>query len=376
MKLTRRQALLTLLKEKKNIGYIPFSTYGIDRYSHNWMAEDSSYRKVLEYSDKYDHIQVLYLPYWWSFGLTDILEVEDLQQKEEKTYQKGDTTYYQYVLHTPQKDLTAEYKKIKGNMSIWREDNLIKTDEDIDAFLAMTFKPKLPDIKIYKSLLSQIGDKGIMQVQMPNPIGLIIENMGYEDFLLRVFTMPEKVDALLEKAQQIIMDWTDIILKAGIGESFRICGAEYCAPPMASPDFYHHAVTELDKPIVKRIHEANGIVQYHCHGPIGKILDDFMELGVDAIDPCEPSPNGDISLREIADRVENSLVIMGNIELDAFDRATPKEIERLVAKAIEDVANKAPFLLMPTSSPFVVPLPKNTSDNIISFYNAALKYGR
>ncbi len=375
MKLTRREALLKLIKEKKNIGYIPFSTYGVDRYSHKWMAEDPSYREVLEYSDKYDHIQVSYLPYWWSFGLTDILEVEDPEQKEESIYQKGDTTYYHYTLHTPIKDLTAEYKRIKGNMSIWREDNLIKTDQDIDSFLSMTFKPKLPDIKIYKKLLLQLGESGIMQVQMPNPIGLIIENMGYEDFLLRVYTMPEKVDALLEKAQQIIMNWLDIILRAGIGESFRICGAEYCAPPMASPDFYHHSVTEFDKPIVKMIHGADGIVRYHCHGPISKILDDFMELGVDAIDPCEPSPDGDISLGDIACRVENSMVIMGNIELDAFDRASTEEIEKLVATAIEEAGSKAPFLLMPTSSPFISPLPVKTSDNIISFINAAVKYG-
>ncbi|NOY10150.1 MAG: hypothetical protein GXP33_15055 [Spirochaetes bacterium] len=375
MKLTRRKALLTLINEKKNIGYIPFSTYGVDRFSHKWMADDTSYQEVLEYSEKYGHIQVSYLPYWWSFGLTDILEVEDPEQKEESIYKKGDTTYYHYTLHTPVKDLTAEYKRIKGNMSIWREDNLIKTDQDIDSFLSMPFKPKLPDIKIYKRLLSQLGESGIMQVQMPNPIGLIIENMGYEDFLLRVYTMPEKIDALLEKAQQIIINWLDIILQAGIGESFRICGAEYCAPPMASPAFYHHSVTELDKPIVKMIHGADGIVQYHCHGPISRILDDFIELGVDAIDPCEPSPNGDISLGDIAHRVESSMVIMGNIELDALDRAAPEEIEKLVATAIDEVAGKALFLLMPTSSPFISPLPVKTSDNIISFINAALKYG-
>ena len=376
MELTRRKALLKLLNEKKNIGYIPFSTYGIDRYSHKWMAEAPSYRRVLEYSDKYDHIQVLYLPYWWSFGLTGILGVEDPEQKEEKISQKGNTTYYQYILHTPKKDLTAEYKRIKGNMSIWREDNLIKTDEDIDAFLSMSFKPKLPDINEYKNLLSQLGESGIMQVQMPNPIGLIIENMSYEDFLLRVYTMPEKVNALLEKSQKLILNWLDVILKAGLGESFRICGAEYCTPPMASPDFYHHAVTELDKPIVKKIHESNKFVQYHCHGPISKVLDDFMELGVDAIDPCEPSPNGDISLSEIANRVENSMVIMGNIELDSLERSSPHEIEKMVATAIEDVGNKAPFLLMPTSSPFTVPLSSKTSNNVIAFMEAALEYGR
>ena len=75
MQLSRREALLKLLKEKQIIGYIPFSTYGIDRYSHPWMAEDRSYNEVLKYTDKYDHIQVLWLSYWWLMMNLQILKL-------------------------------------------------------------------------------------------------------------------------------------------------------------------------------------------------------------------------------------------------------------------------------------------------------------
>jgi hypothetical protein len=375
--MNRREALLTLLKEKRNPGYIPASTYGVDRFSHPWMAEDPSYRDVLACTDRHDHIQVLYLSYYAAFGLTDILALDDPDQVEVETSRWENVVTTHYTLHTPKGDLEAEYKDVDGNKSTWRESPLIKTDEDIGAFMAVSFQPAQPDAEAYHQLQARLGDRGIVQVQVPNPVCLVVENMDYSEFMIRTRTMPETIEAMLEWAQELIMAWLGGVLSAGIGDSFRIFGAEYCRPPQMRLSTYQHAVTSYDRPIVRMIQGAGKVVQYHCHGPIRALLDDFLDLGVDAIDPCEASPavTGDITLGEIAQRVGNALVIMGNIQLDDIERAEPETIDRLVAQAVEDVGDRAPFMLLPTAAPFVTPLPERTARNLIQFVNSARGHG-
>lgn len=375
--MNRREALHTLLKEKRNPGYVPVSTYGVDRYSHPWMAADSSYQRILEYGDQYDHIQALHLSYYASFGLTDILGLPDPEMVETTITRGDDMTITRHILHAPGGDLTAEYKELDGNYSVWRETHLIGGDDDLDRFLSMPFVPAAPDRAAYAELKARLGDAGIVQVQMPNPACLVIENMSYDDFMIRSLTMPDKIDAMLERAQALIIAWLETVLAAGVGDTFRIFGAEYCAPPVMRYDFYHRAVTHYDKPIVQMLHDAGKFVQYHCHGPIRALLDDFLELGVDAIDPCEAPPaiTGDISPGDLADRVGHDLVILGNIQLDDIERAEGDTIERLVAETIEAVGDKSPLMIIPTAPPFTAPLPERATDNLIRMIDATHKYG-
>jgi hypothetical protein len=375
--LTRREAILALLREKRNPGYIPVSTYGVDRFSHPWMAEDPSYQEVLEYIEQYDHIQASFLSYYASFGLTDILTPDDPERLDIESMQQENMVITRYTLHTPKGDLSAEYKDIKGNKSTWREIPLVKTDEDIDTLMSMPFKPAQPNVAAYQHLKAALGDRGIVQVQVPNPVCLVIENMDFTEFMVRTITMPERLDAMLNWAQQLVLTWLTGIIGAGIGESFRIFGAEYCQPPQMRLSHYQRAVTNFDRPLVDMIHTAGDYVQYHCHGPIRALLDDFLELGVDAIDPCEclPAITGDITLREIAERAGHDLVIMGNVQLDDIERAEQEKIDRLVAQAIEEINDRAPFMLMPTAPPFTSPLGKNTARNLIQFIDSARRCG-
>lgn len=375
--MNRREALLTLYREKRNPGYVPVSTYGVDRFSHPWMADDPSYAGVLAYTDQYDHIQALYLSYFASFGLTDILTVEDADRVKTEVHHQEDMVITRHTLQTPKGDLSAEYKDIAGNKSTWRETHLIKTDDDIDRLISVSFKPQLPVKEEFEQLKARLGTKGIVQVQVPNPVCLVIENMDYTDFMMRTLTEPEKLDAMLAWAQELIMTWLRGLLEADIGESFRIFGAEYCQPPQMRLSYYQHAVTHYDKPIVRLIQDAGKYVQYHCHGPISVLVDEFLELGVDAIDPCEspPTVTGDITLRELSERVGNEMVLMGNIQLDDIERAEPDHIDRLVAQAVEQVGDRSPFMLLPTAPPITTPLPERTSRNLIRFIDSARAYG-
>lgn len=371
---SRRQALFTLLQERRT-DYVPVTSYGVDRYSHPWMGLDPSFKRILEYTDEHEHIFVLHLSYYASFGFTDVLGVTNPEAVERRSYRKGEATHFEFTLHTPQGDLAANYTENDGVHTLWRHDPLIKSDDDMDRFLSAPFAPTPPNVDAFEKTRQALGDRGLMEIELPDPLCLVVENMSYEDFMVRTLLVPAKIDALLDRMTELLCSWLEGLLRAGLGPVFRIFGPEYAAPPMMSSEFFKKAVVAYDRPVVDLIHRYDGFVRYHCHGPIAGILDDMLALGVDMTDPCEAPPSGDMTLRQLADRVGRNLVLMGNIQLDDIERAEPEKIDRLMAEAVEAVGGRAPFILCPTAFPFSSPLPPITERNLIQFLTSGGKYG-
>ena len=352
---SRRCDLQSLISDRR-LDIIPASTYGVDRYSHPWMAADPSFAPLLEYTDRREHIFAMHLSYYASFGLTDVLGVSDQAAVERNTYHGEGATHTELVLHTPKGDLTAHYTENDGVRTVWRHDLLIKSDDDIDRFLSAPFAPLGPDVEAFRRKRAALGDRGLVEIEAPDPLCLVVENMSYEDFMVRTIFMPEKIDALLDRAAELIHTWLEGLLRAGFGPVFRIFGPEYAAPPVMSLKHFRKYVTTYDRPLVELIHRYGGFVRYHCHGPIRRILDEFLSLGVDMTDPCEAPPNGDLTLRELADRAGKDLVLIGNIQLDDIERAPAEKIDRLVAEAVDAVSGRAPSVLCTTACPFSSPL--------------------
>jgi len=371
---SRRSALQTLLRERQ-LAYVPATTYGVDRYSHPWMATDPSFARLLDYTDAHEHIFALHLSYYASFGVTDVLGVADQEAVERRSYRSEGATHTEYILHTPKGDLTAHYTENDGVHTVWRHDMLIKSDDDMDRFLAAPFAPHPPDVTAFERTRQALGDRGLMEIEIPDPLCLVVENMSYEDFMVRTLFAPAQIDALMDQAAELIYTWLEPVLRAGFGPVFRIFGPEYAAPPVMSLKHFKKFVTAYDRPLIELIHRHGGYVRYHCHGPIKRILDDFLALGVDMTDPCEGPPSGDITLRELADRVGRDLILMGNIQLDDIERAEPERIDALVAEAVDAVGGRAPFILCPSAFPFSSPLPAVTERNLMRFLAAAEKYG-
>jgi hypothetical protein len=371
---SRRSTLLRLLSERRQ-EIIPVTTYGVDRYSHPWMAADPSFARLLDYTDSHEYIFALHRSYYASFGATDVLGVSDPAAIEQRSYRTEGATHTEYVLHTPAGDLTAHYTENDGVHTVWRHDMLIKSDDDMDRFLAAPFVPAPPDVESFERIRQALGERGVMEIEVPDPLCLVVENMSYEDFMVRTLFAPAKIDALLDKAAELLHTWLESVLAAGFGPVFRIFGPEYAAPPVMSLKYFKKFVTAYDRPLIELIHRHGGYARYHCHGPIRRILDDFLALGVDMTDPCEAPPSGDITLRELADRVGRDLILMGNIQLDDIERAGPEKIETLVAEAIDAAGGRAPFILCPTAFPFSSPLPVVTEGNLMRFLDAAEKYG-
>ena len=102
----------------------------------------------------------------------------------------------------------------------------------------------------------------------------------------------------------------------------------------------------------------------------------MSDMGIDAIDPLEPPPDGDITLKEAREVLGDKVVLIGNIEERLFEIGTKDDIEIAVKVAIEEGASKGPFILCPTAMPLTTPLDKKIQENIIHYIDCGIKYGK
>jgi uroporphyrinogen-III decarboxylase len=129
--------------------------------------------------------------------------------------------------------------------------------------------------------------------------------------------------------------------------------------------------------MVRLIHSRGARVRLHCHGKIGRVLDMILETGCDGIDPCEPPPDGDITLAEVKRRCQaRGVSVWGNVELKLLEGGTPEQVRAEVRKVMSEAKAGSSFILMPTAAPINVPLSPTTEANYKAFIAAGLEFGQ
>jgi uroporphyrinogen-III decarboxylase len=119
--------------------------------------------------------------------------------------------------------------------------------------------------------------------------------------------------------------------------------------------------------VIDAVHEGGSHVWVHCHGRMGPVLERFADMGVDVLNPLEPPPMGDVTLRESFDRLDGRMGIEGNIETHDIMRMEPEKFRRLVAETVEAGRGER-FILCPSSGYMENPQPTDRQiQNLLTF---------
>jgi uroporphyrinogen-III decarboxylase len=295
---------------------------------------------------------------------------------EEKNLSEGDWLITKSVLFTPKGSLTAEFRAEKGTASSSTTEYYCKDLSDLDKILAIPYEPAEPDASSFLNAAKELGDAGLMMVDLGMTVGITYELMGPEAFAIYSIAeldtlyqfsrvMFERLYVLLEK-----------LLKAGVGPVFFPVDSEYVSPPLVSPRTFDALVAPFYAPLFELIHEYGGKVIVHHHGKINRILERLVDLGVDGIHPIEEPPVGDCSLANAKRRVGQRTCLVGSVQWDDFQRLPPDEMEALVKRQISDAAQGGGMILAPSAGPYPDFLSERHQENTIRFIEAGLRWGR
>ena len=370
MELTSRERLLKTFKGEE-VDRVPISLYEFEGSYSNWIHNCPEYVEILDYAKGKTDPMCFWGPSGDNvlfYGEVEPGTIENSNWKDERS------NFRERTIHTPRGELTTVGREDEGIHTRWTIEHLCKTVDDAEKVLSLPYVTWRPAVDSFFELDKELGDRGIILGDVPDALCCTVELFGFSEFLMLFVDNRELVFKLLDFFQERICNYMEHLLKSGATTVYRIVGPEYATPPYMSPKEFDNLVTRYDKELVKLLHRYGGIARLHSHGKIGQVLDAFLEMEVDATDPVEPPPDGDVELKEAMERLPG-VTLIGNIEERLFEIGTRQDVESAVRKAMEQTVG-GQFILCPTAMPLTTPLDKRIQENIIHYIDCGLKYGK
>lgn len=296
---------------------------------------------------------------------------------EVATWREGDTEYCRRTVPVDGKSLESLSKTVDNIHTTWVVDHLCDDLDDVQRYLNQMQMVPQYDYTAFDVQRAQLGDDGIMMISIADPICEMADLLGMTRLLMLSITDTSWMKRLLDQIHErqmatlhnlLIHDLDDVMI--------RICGPEYATPPYMSPAYFDLFVRDYLVEICALIRHSGAIPRIHSHGRIGAVLDRFAQTEAQVLDPLEPIPDGDISLRDVKALYGDQFCLMGNIELRELEHAQPDRVDELVRLAMDSAKAGGGFILMPTAAPINEPLTPQTEANYLQMIESAHRWGQ
>ena len=249
--------------------------------------------------------------------------------------------------------LTVQARELN---TVWTTEHLLKSAEDVEAYLTIPDEAftEVLDIARLESEESDLGDRGLVMVDTEDPLCAAAALFSMEDYTVLAFTERKLFLRLLDKMAGIILPRTEKVSRLFPGRLWRIYGPEYASEPYLPPELFREYVVRYVSPMARAIQAHGGTVRIHSHGRLRGILPMLGEMEVDAIDPIEPPPQGDVELIEVRESYGSQWVLFGNLESSDLENLPTPLFAEKVKRALDQGTSGSGrgFVLMPSASPF------------------------
>ena len=237
------------------------------------------------------------------------------------------------TIHTPKGALTQRYRRT--TITGYTVEFPCKNADDVEKYLSIPFEPSDPNVDTFLAYRAEIGEAGLVLAGMGDAICLPATILSPEDMCLLWLDAPDLMLRTVELAAERVNDFVDKACRKGV-DAYRIIGGEY-ATEQLGPSGFDALVKPYDTDLVRTIHKYGGIAYYHNHGDVNGYLERFAELGIDALDPLEVPPYGDVDLAAAKRRIGDRVCLVGGLDdmeaLESLDEATVKAMARRCLEA-------------------------------------------
>jgi uroporphyrinogen-III decarboxylase len=272
-----------------------------------------------------------------------------------ETWTEGRSRLTRTTLTVAGREMTALSRRDPDTHTVWHLEQLLKDPDDLDAFLEVPDEAFAyePDVSKLRAAEEEVADRGIVMVDTGDPLCQAAELFSMGDYLVVAMTEERRFHRLLGKLARPLHARTEQVAAAFPGHLWRICGAEYATEPYLPPRLFDEYEVRYTRPMVESIRAHGGFARLHCHGRIRAVLGSIASMGVDAIDPIEPPPLGDVELADVRRQYGRQMVLFGNLEIRDVESLPPEAFEAVAAKALRDgtAGEGRGFVLMPSACP-------------------------
>ncbi len=200
---------------------------------------------------------------------------------------------------------------------------------------------------------------------------------GMDVFLLNMGLNPDFAQALLEKILQVCKELMGPFL-AELGNNVDIIkigddlGTQ--SSLMISPKMYRQFLKPIHADFIQFIKErTKAKVFFHTDGDVFPLIDDFIEIGVDILNPIQTSAGRMADLPELKKRYGKELVLCGAIDTHrVLPYGTPEEVRAEVRRVIEILGPGGGYMVASVHT-IMDDVPP---ENVLAMVDAVEEFGR
>jgi len=203
--------------------------------------------------------------------------------------------------------------------------------------------------------------------------GAATDLVGMEKLMMMMIDKPDIVFKILEKITDFFYECSRIMFEKAKGYvDIFFTGDDYGQQngPLMNLDMWRRLI----KPHVKRLYslakEHDLYITQHSCGSITYVLDDLIELGLNAIEPVQVRAY-DMDFESLASRYNGKVVLQGSIDTQkTLPLGAQEDVREEVISRIELFKNRGGFVLGPSQHLLSeIPL-----ENILTMYETAIEY--
>jgi hypothetical protein len=357
--------------ERRPVDRMPVMTYNFHPFNERWQRNpDGTYSGPPEYQPMMDAV--------WrtNTGMMCKVSARYTGDRQERTRSEqtieGTSMVRITYLETPKGTLHTRHVKPAGQPGYYVK-SLIADDEDLDKYLSLPNEPSTVDLTPAKEVYEALGDRGLAYLHYEDPMYAVAHLFDFEDFCLRCATQRTLIVEMIERAfERAQVELARVLEQAeGYDFLFYTAGPEVATPPMLSPATFAELVTPYESALVQMIRDAGHLCAIHCHGRVRLVLDQFLEIGMHALEPLEPPPQGDITLEEALESVAGQMCLMGYIQDQDLYTAQPGEMRAKVHAIRRLVEGRTGYIMTSSATPYMDPPPRQFVRNYVEYLEAA-----
>lgn len=257
-------------------------------------------------------------------------------------------------------------------------DGLLKNSTSLSDIQNKVHWPDVNDPKWTRGVPERaktIADSGYFivgrMVVSHGPYQMACDLRGMENFMIDMLTQPDFAIALLDRVTETICSLTSNYLEAagGVMHMIELPGDDYAANDnlVFSPKLFRKMIRPCVEKIVKAIRAIRPDIKImlHSDGAIGKLVPDFIEMGIDVLHPLEPVSGMDPA--QIKRNYGDSISFLGGMDISHALPGTLDDVRRDVDRCIRDLAFGGGYIMAPCNH-LQSDVP---SENIVEMYNYA-----
>ncbi len=195
---------------------------------------------------------------------------------------------------------------------------------------------------------------------------------GMEQFMLDMALNPAIAHAVITHIETFYLELNRRILKA-VGDLadiyFIADDVGMQSGLLISPDMFRRYVRPSLTRFIAQAHAHGLRVMYHTCGAVRQLIPDFIEIGVDILNPVQTSARG-MEPAALKREYGDQLCFHGGVDLQTvLTRSTPAQVREHVQRLIETLGAGGGYILAPTNNL----MPDTPVQNILAMYDLDIR---